>query len=141
MSARPFLTLAAAAALSSIALAGQAGRSSFIRDLTDGRIYFLDIGRGGRVLSAAVDGSDAKVVVASPASGPDGIVVDPHFVHNGGITGRLYWTTMGRVNDDDGTIESADMDGSDLKTLVPSGGTFTPKQIKLDRREALLGGS
>jgi hypothetical protein len=96
-----------------------------------GRIYFLDIGHGGRVLSAAPDGSDVQQISGSRASGPDGIVVDQHFVHDGHITGRLYWTTMGRVNDNDGTIESADLDGSAPKTLVPSGGTFTPKQIKL----------
>ena len=132
MSPRPLLTLAAATALCTATLAGQAGRRPPAPDAgDDGRIYFLDIGHGGRVLSAAPDGSDVHEITASRASGPDGIVVDHHFVHDGRITGRLYWTTMGRVNDDDGTVESADLDGSAPKTLVPRGGTFTPKQIKL----------
>ncbi len=61
----------------------------------------------------------------SRAAGPDGIVVDV-------AGGHLYWTTMGGVSADDGTIERADLDGSHGATVVPAGGTFTPKQIKLD---------
>ena len=90
-----------------------------------GRIFYLDIAHGGRVLSATEAGADVTVVSPSRASGPDGIVVDP-------AGRRLYWTTMGAVGGNDGTIERADVDGGHAATIVPAGGTFTPKQIKLD---------
>jgi hypothetical protein len=90
-----------------------------------GRLFYLDIGHGGRVLSANTDGSDVTVLSASRAIGPDGIVADV-------AGGRLYWTTMGAVSANDGTIERADLDGTHGVTIVPAGGTFTPKQIKLD---------
>jgi len=98
-----------------------------------GRIYFLDISHGGRVLTADVTATDARVLPVKTGVGPDGIVIDRHVTSGGpGNPGRLYWTTMGRVNENDGTIESADLDGANPRTLVPSGGTFTPKQIKTD---------
>ena len=92
---------------------------------TLGRLFYLDINHGGRVLSANPDGSDVTVVSASRAAGPDGIVVDTAGRH-------LYWTTMGAVSADDGTVERVDLDGSGGTTVVAAGGTFTPKQIKLD---------
>lgn len=95
------------------------------------RIYYLDIAHGGRVLSAAPDGSNVTVVSPSRASGPDGIAIGP-----GG--GHVYWTTMGAVSADDGTIERADVDGGHAITVVPLGGTFTPKQIKLDAAHGKL---
>jgi sugar lactone lactonase YvrE len=89
-----------------------------------GRLYFLDI-RGGRVVSAAPDGSDAKVLLSGRTGIPDGIVVDAQGRH-------IYWTVMGRAAADDGMIERIDLDGGHLTTVVPAGGTFTPKQLKLD---------
>jgi hypothetical protein len=91
----------------------------------DVRIFFLDLAAGGRVLSAAPDGTDVKVVARSRAAGPDGIAADPRGKY-------LYWTTMGAVNADDGTIERADLDGANASTIVRAGGTFTPKQLKID---------
>jgi len=95
------------------------------------RLYYLDIGSGGRVLSANDDGSDVTIVSKSRASGPDGIAIDPSGAY-------LYWTTMGGVNADDGTIERSDRDGSHGVTIVPSGGTFTPKQLKIDATHGKL---
>jgi hypothetical protein len=93
-------------------------------DPTSGRIYFLDL-RGGRVVSAAPDGSDVKVLISGRTGIPDGIAVDTE-------RGHIYWTIMGRPAVDDGLIERADLDGGHLTTIVPAGGTFTPKQLKLD---------
>lgn len=89
-----------------------------------GRLFFLDA-RGGRVVSAAPDGSDVKVLVSGRSGTPDGIVVDVD-------EGHLYWTIMGRAREDDGVIERVDLDGRNLITIVPAGGAFTPKQLKLD---------
>jgi hypothetical protein len=88
------------------------------------RLYFLDI-RGGRVVSSAPDGSDLKLLVSGRTGIPDGIVVDT-------TGGHIYWTIMGKPAADDGMIERADLDGQHLTTIVPAGGAFTPKQLKLD---------
>lgn len=93
-------------------------------DPGSGRLLFLDI-RGGRVVSAAPDGSDVKVLISGRTGIPDGIAVDTE-------RGHIYWTIMGRPAADDGMIERADLDGSHLTTIVTAGGTFTPKQLKLD---------
>ncbi|HEY1338910.1 MAG TPA: hypothetical protein VGF59_15450 [Bryobacteraceae bacterium] len=91
-----------------------------------GRIYFLDI-RGGRVISANPDGSDLKLLLDNHRTGPDGIAIDPAARH-------IYWTNMGRASDNDGSIERMDLDGRNMATIVPTGGTFTPKQLKLDAK-------
>jgi hypothetical protein len=127
---RSWLSLAGALALAAAGVLGQT-RSLSIRDV-DGAIVFLDVSRGGRVLLAGADGSNPIVLAPSRGAGPDGIVVDQNFTTDGHVGGRLYWTTMGRTGADDGTIESAGLDGSNPRTLVPRGATFTPKQIKLD---------
>ena len=88
-------------------------------------IYFLDCKGKGRLLRAAPDGSGLQVLRSTGMSGPDGIVVDT-------AAGRIYWTNMGRANFNDGSIQCSDLDGNDLTTIVPVGGTFTPKQLKLD---------
>jgi DNA-binding beta-propeller fold protein YncE len=97
---------------------------------TSGRLFFLDLG-GGRVLSANPDGSDLKTIVSEGRKLPDGIVVDV-------AAGHLYWTNMGNPNADDGSIARADLDGGNLTTIVPVGGTFTPKQLQLDKANGKL---
>jgi hypothetical protein len=88
------------------------------------RLIFLDI-RGGRVVSTLPDGSDVRVLVSGRSGTPDGVAVDT-------ARGHIYWTIMGRPREDDGRIERADLDGGNLTTIVPAGGAFTPKQLKLD---------
>ena len=97
---------------------------------TTGRIFFLDI-RGGRVLSANADGSDLKVLLEGHKTGVDGIVVDVPTRH-------IFWTNMGRAQENDGSIERLDLNGKNLTTVVPAGGTFTPKQLKLDKTNGKL---
>jgi hypothetical protein len=92
---------------------------------SSGRLFYLDISHGGRVLAANPDGSGVTVLSGSRAPGPDGIVADA-------AGGHLDWTTMGAISADDGTVERTDLDGTHGMTVVPAGGTFTPKQIKLD---------
>jgi hypothetical protein len=62
---------------------------------------------------------------------PDGIVVDVE-------AGHIYWTNMGVPNLNVGSIERADIDGQDRKTIVPEGGTFAPKQLHLDKKNGKL---
>jgi len=76
------------------------------------------------------DGSDRKTIV-SGCHLPDGIVVDAD-------AGHIYWTNMGIPNLNDGSIERADIDGKNRKTIVAQGDTHTPKQIILDKKGGKL---
>ncbi|KAF2720982.1 hypothetical protein K431DRAFT_303837 [Polychaeton citri CBS 116435] len=46
---------------------------------------------------------------------------------------RMYWTNMGVPPKNDGSVWSAKLDGSDIKTVVPSGQVHTPKQLHIDQ--------
>jgi DNA-binding beta-propeller fold protein YncE len=96
-----------------------------------GRLYFLSLSSGGRVASVNPDGSDLQILSMGKADGPDGISVDAQ-------TKKIYWTNMGKVKLDDGSIQRMDLDGSNLTTVVPKGGTFTAKQMKLDAKHGKL---
>ena len=98
-----------------------------------GRLFVLDIA-GGRILSVNPDGSDKKIIVTDCPM-PDGIVVDTE-------AGNIYWTNMGAdVKRNDGSIERADLDGKNRTTIVPEGGTFTPKQLTLDSKNGKIYGA
>jgi hypothetical protein len=45
---------------------------------------------------------------------------------------------MGVPNLNDGSIERADLDGQNRTIIVPQGGTFTPKQLYLDKKNGKL---
>ncbi|WP_334537812.1 3-hydroxyacyl-CoA dehydrogenase [Bradyrhizobium sp. AZCC 2230] len=76
------------------------------------------------------DGSERTTIVTG-CHLPDGIVVDVE-------AGHIYWTNMGIPSLDDGSIERADIDGKNRKTIVPQGHTHTPKQIILDKKSGKL---
>jgi 3-hydroxyacyl-CoA dehydrogenase/sugar lactone lactonase YvrE len=94
------------------------------------RVFFLDVS-GGRIESLNPDGSDRRVVLDGLKRIPDGIEVDVD-------AGHIYWTNMGNPTANDGSIERADLDGTNRKTIVPSGATFTPKQLKLDKQDGKI---
>jgi hypothetical protein len=96
---------------------------------TGGRLFLLDLS-GGRVLSVNPDGTD-KHVIAKDCHWPDGVAVDAD-------AGHVYWTNMGVPHLNDGSIERADLDGGNRQTIVPSGATFTPKQLHLDKASGKL---
>jgi hypothetical protein len=103
--------------------------SSKIDHPTTGRLFILDLS-GGNILSTNTDGSDRKVIVTD-CRYPDGLVVDAE-------AGHIYWTNMGVPNLNDGSIERVDLDGRNRKTIVPEGGTHTPKQLHLDKENGKL---
>jgi DNA-binding beta-propeller fold protein YncE len=76
------------------------------------------------------DGSGREVVVTD-CHLPDGIAIDV-------AAGHIYWTNMGIPNLNDGSIERADIDGSNRRVLLPQGSTHTPKQIQLDKEGGKL---
>src|SRR5215510_2612703 len=94
-----------------------------------GRLFVLEL-NAGRIHLMNTDGSDQKTIVSNCRL-CDGIVVDV-------AAGHIYWTNMGVPSIDDGSIERADLDGSNRRVIVPPGGTFTPKQIHLDKTNGKL---
>jgi len=93
------------------------------------RLFILDLAEG-RVFSVKPDGTDKKLI-ASGERMPDGVVVDVE-------AGHIYWTCMGVLSRNDGSIERVDLDGRNRETIVPQGATFTPKQLQLDKRHGRL---
>jgi hypothetical protein len=103
---------------------GSSGSDAAAGSLAKLNMFYLDV-TGGRVLTANAQNPAARVLVASAGQGPDGVAVDV-------AGGHIYWTGMGVPSANDGFIMRSNLDGTNVKTLVPAGGTYTPKQIKLD---------
>lgn len=91
--------------------------------------FYLDV--GGRVMATNVENPMARVIVADAGQGPDGIALDLE-------RGHIYWTAMGIPADDDGFLRRSNLDGSSVTTIVPAGGTYTPKQLKIDHEHGKL---
>ena len=104
--------------------------SKTVAKATTARLFFLSAS-SGEVFSANPDGSDLKVIVSEGRRLPDGIVADVE-------AGHLYWTNMGNPMANDGSIERANLDGSNITHIVPPGATFTPKQLQLDEKNRKL---
>jgi len=96
---------------------------------TSGRLFVLEL-NAGKVHVYNPDGSDKQTIVTD-APNPDGIAVDVE-------AGHLYWTNMGVPSRNDGSIERADLDGGNRIFIVPPGGTFTPKQLQLEKASGKL---
>src|SRR3954454_19629185 len=93
------------------------------------RLFLIDLSDDS-VVSMNPDGSDRKVIVTE-CRYPDGIAIDVE-------AGHVYWNNMGNLKADDGSIERADLDGLNRKTIVPLCGTFTPKQVQLEKTSGKL---
>jgi hypothetical protein len=96
---------------------------------SSGRLLVLELS-GGRIFSLNPDGSDPKTLVTGCRL-PDGLVIDS-------AAGYIYWTNMGVPHRNDGSIERADLDGGNRRFIVPEGGTFTPKQLHLEKTSGKL---
>ena len=110
-------------------LAAQSSPKAPKKNLVSSSLFVLDAS-GGRIFSANADGSDLKTVLTGCRT-PDGIVVDVE-------AGHIYWTNMGNPVRNDGSIERVDLDGRNRKSIVPDGGTFTPKQMHLEKASGKL---
>ncbi len=110
----------------------KASKSETVKSVakTVGRLYFLDLS-AGRVLTSNPDGSDLKTIINEGRTLPDGIVVDV-------AAGHIYWTNMGNPKANDGTIDRANLDGTNVTNIVPPGKTWTPKQLQLDVKNGKL---
>ncbi|MDB5637835.1 MAG: hypothetical protein JWP51_2743, partial [Bradyrhizobium sp.] len=86
------------------------------------RLFVLEL-NAGRIHAMNTDGS-ARETIVSDCHLPDGIVVDAEARY-------IFWTNTGIPSLNDGSIERADIDGKNRKTIVAQGDTHTPKQIIL----------
>ncbi|GAB1192889.1 hypothetical protein APSETT444_002088 [Aspergillus pseudonomiae] len=86
-------------------------------------LYVLDIGLGenitdnfltaGSIYTASANGQNVKKIVDG-LSAPDGVDISVS-------RGRIFWTNMGIPSENDGSVQSCNLDGSDIKTVVPPG--------------------
>ena len=95
-----------------------------------GRLFSLDLS-GGRILSANPDGSDLTTIISEGRKLPDGLALDVGARH-------IYWTNMGDPKRNDGSIMRSDLNGKNVITIISPGGTFTPKQIQLEKKSGKL---
>ncbi len=89
-----------------------------------GKLFVLEASGDGRLFSINPDGSD-KTFIVTGCPVPDGVALDVQ-------AGHIYWTNMGIPSANDGAIERVDLDGGNRITILPSGGTYTPKQLHFD---------
>ncbi|MFC9995447.1 hypothetical protein [Nocardia sp. NPDC127526] len=104
----------------------------------------LVLNLGTRSLCAvSLDGASVHPVVEGLTEVPDGLIVDQR-------RGHVYWTNMGtsdsgadeligqQFNTRNGSIERADLDGGNRRTIVPPGSFTTGKQLTADFDEGKL---
>jgi sugar lactone lactonase YvrE len=72
-----------------------------------------------------------KTILNQGGKWPDGLVLDA-------AAGHIYWTNMGDPERNDGSIMRSDLNGKNMITIIPPGGTFTPKQLQLETRSGKL---
>lgn len=91
-------------------------------------LVFLDIVNGA-VQSMTTEGKEGKTLISGLKNMPDGVQIDSR---NG--KGQIYWTAMGETGSgNDGSVWKANLDGSNVTTIIRSGQTHTPKQCTLDK--------
>ncbi len=62
---------------------------------------------------------------------PDGLVVDS-------AAGHMYWTNMGNLKANDGSILRSDLDGENMTTIVLLAARSRPKQLQLEKKNGKL---
>jgi hypothetical protein len=92
-------------------------------------VFYLDV--GGSVMATDVEDPMARTIVEDAGQGPDGLALDMD-------RGHIYWTGMGNPSADDGFIMRSNLDGSNIITVVEPGGTYTPKQLRIDHENQKL---
>jgi sugar lactone lactonase YvrE len=124
------IVLAGGAALAGCAhVSGTEGATAAPRLFYLGQAKVFSLDPGGGIPITLVDASPKD---GSRATGVnDGIALDA-------ARGHIYWTNMGRAPERDGYVQRCNLDGSNVTTIVARGGTFTPKQLKIDHNAGKL---
>ncbi|KAF7594644.1 hypothetical protein BBP40_008734 [Aspergillus hancockii] len=103
-------------------------------------VYFLEMaqssdlsnvtfmGENGRILRSTGDGKNVTPIVTG-LKAPDGLGISQS-------KGKMFWTNMGlKPSYQDGSVMSANLDGSDIRTIIPEGSVHTPKQLVVDDQD------
>ena len=112
-------------------------KSSALASPAQPRIFALDIGlssadsstNAGEIVELTPDGQ-IKSLVKHQAL-PDGLTIDS-------ASRRMFWTCMGSLGKHDGAIYSANLDGSNIETVLAPGAVHTPKQLNLDEANQMV---
>ncbi|THX46740.1 3-hydroxyacyl-CoA dehydrogenase-like protein [Aureobasidium pullulans] len=112
--------------------------SSHHDNLHSPTLYYLDLGmnatkdpmHAGKIVAQSASGTEAKTLV-SGLTLPDGLDISVK-------DNRIYWTNMGIPSENDGSIQSCKLDGSDIKEIVKKGDVHTPKQLIVDQENNKL---
>lgn len=90
-----------------------------------------DITHRGRILSLDAGWSAEPTTLVEGLHMPDGIAVSKRL-------SRIFWPQMGSPGLNDGSLMSANLDGTDARSLLPHGAVNTPKQIVIDEEAGKL---
>lgn len=105
---------------------GAAGTAAAPAGKTIATLYWLDINGNSVYRATGPDFMDARRVVMRTDTAPDGVSADV-------AGGKLYWTNMGSLlGSGGGTLQRANLDGTNVERIVASGVSRTPKQMQLD---------
>ncbi|KAI5240958.1 3-hydroxyacyl-CoA dehydrogenase-like protein [Aureobasidium subglaciale] len=112
--------------------------SSHHDNLHSPTLYYLDLGmnadkdplHAGKIVAQSASSKEPKTLI-SGLTLPDGL--DISLKDN-----RIYWTNMGMPPQNDGSIQSCKLDGSDIKEIVKKGDVHTPKQLIVDQENNKL---
>ncbi|THY21788.1 3-hydroxyacyl-CoA dehydrogenase [Aureobasidium pullulans] len=77
----------------------------------------------GRLLEVSLDGKTQRVISKNLPL-PDGVDT---------CDNKLYYTKMGIPSQNDGSVVSVNLDGTDSSTIILPGTIYTPKQISIDQ--------
>ncbi|OGM48976.1 putative low density lipoprotein receptor [Aspergillus bombycis] len=106
-------------------------------------IFFLEIAQSSKIsnrgffnhngqILCSVDGGKNVTALVSGLNGPDSLEISQS-------VGRMFWTNMGlHTSNQDGSVMSANLDGSDIRTVIPDGAVHTPKQLAVDDQNRKL---
>ncbi|KAI4724647.1 3-hydroxyacyl-CoA dehydrogenase-like protein [Aureobasidium sp. EXF-10728] len=112
--------------------------SSHHDNLHSPTLYYLDLGmnatedimHAGKIVAQSASGKEPKTLV-SDLTLPDGLDISVK-------DNRIYWTNMGIPSENDGSIQSCKLDGSDVREVVKRGDVHTPKQLIVDQQNNKL---
>lgn len=90
-------------------------------------VYWLDLWENSVYRATGPEFKNQERIVHPTDMAPDGIAVDVG-------AGKLYWTNMGDIFGfaGGGSLQRANLDGTDAQRIVAPGLTHTPKQMQLD---------
>ena len=91
-----------------------------------------DILKSGRILEISTDGKKSHPILEKTS------LVLPDGIDYSASTNRLYWTNMGIIGQNDGSVMSSNLDGTDVQTILAPGSAHTPKQMTIDETSRKL---